>query len=632
MLMLVSRNYRASCALLTILCAGPWGTGCVQAQQVTQNITPPTGNASVATTVGVPTGQLTPQTMPLPAGGTAIIEIANISRFTLAGDARQDAQVRVVPVQGQTFNQAWNIKTMRTPGSPWLIQLVCDVAMPIKKGDVMLATFWLRGLETDTGEAFAALVFEEKNEPFTKSASYETSAGAQWQQYYVAFEAAGDYAPGEAAVNLRVGYGPQTIELGGVSLVNYGKEVKLEDLPASPTTYAGRSLDSAWRKAAQARIEKLRKADLKMRVTDRAGKAVEGVQVAVRMKKHTFAFGAAVSASALVPETPENAIYRAKVKELFNEVVLENDLKWRQWEENRERALQAVRWLKNNDIRLRGHTLVWPSWRKSPSQVKAFENDREGLRALIDNHIRDEVTATRGDIHDWDVLNEVYKNHDIVDILGELAMVEWFKTSRAHDNKPTLYINDYGILAGGGTDRAHQDAYEKTIRYLIDNGAPIGGIGFQGHFGSRLTPPEKLLQILDRFALLGKRLKVTEFDVLVRDEALQADYTRDFLTVLFSHPAVDGVVMWGFWEGRHYAPQAALWRKDWSLKPNGKVWTDLVLNQWHTRADGKTGARGEYTVRGFLGNYEISLTHGGKTKTVPMTLAADANELTVMMP
>ncbi len=75
------------------------------------------------------------------------------------------------------------------------------------------------------------------------------------------------------------------------------------------------------------------------------------------------------------------------------------------------------------------------------------------------------------------------------------------------------------------------------------------------------------------------------------DEALQADYTRDFLILAFSHPAVVGVQVWGFWEKTHWRPRAAMYRADWTEKPNGRAYRSLVLDQWRTRSDGDDRCR-----------------------------------------
>ena len=84
-------------------------------------------------------------------------------------------------------------------------------------------------------------------------------------------------------------------------------------------------------------------------------------------------------------------------------------------------------------------------------------------------------------------------------------------------------------------------------------------------------------------------VRMTEFDVWTRDEELQADFTRDFLILCFSHPSVTGVQHWVFWETCHWRPSAAMYRADWSEKPNAMVYKDLVLHRWRTNLAGATG-------------------------------------------
>jgi hypothetical protein len=52
-----------------------------------------------------------------------------------------------------------------------------------------------------------------------------------------------------------------------------------------------------------------------------------------------------------------------------------------------------------------------------------------------------------------------------------------------------------------------------------------------------------------------------------------------------------------------------------TLRPAGDVWRKLVFREWWTTEAGQTAANGEYTVRGFLINYEVEVRAGGKTKT-----------------
>ena len=571
-----------------------------------------------ANPVAVAANAATPPASLLPA------DTANA--FKISGARAADAKVLVVDADNSSFKRAIRAQTLAQPGEAYQIQLTAKNVAPIRKNDVLLATFWLRTIESPMDEAFVGFTFEQAVEPYKRSFGYETSAGKEWKRFDLPFRAAENYAPGEAVMNLRVGYAPQTVEIGGIALTNYGADFDLNSLPATKLTYKGAQPDAPWRKEAAARIEKIRKGDLNIVVRDATGKPIEGAEVIVKQTRQKFAFGSAVSAKALVSDDPADAKYREMVKTLFNRIVFENDLKWDKWKADRETPQRALKWLRDNNIEARGHVLVWPSWRHSPAELKALESEPAALRAAIEAHIADEAGMLRGQLHDWDVENEPYSNHDIIDVLGPQVQAQWFKRAHEADPNATLYLNDYGILAAGGKDAAHQKHFEDTIALLQKEGAPIGGIGIQGHFGSDLTPPARMIEILDRYAKFGLPIQVTEFDVQVPNEQLQADFTRDFLTAMFSHPSVNGVVMWGFWEGRHYAPGAALWRKDWSPKPNGQAWMDLVKKEWMTNVVAKTDGAGTLKTRAFLGDYQITVSANGKELVKQVSLE-NAGEL-----
>lgn len=74
------------------------------------------------------------------------------------------------------------------------------------------------------------------------------------------------------------------------------------------------------------------------------------------------------------------------------------------------------------------------------------------------------------------MINELTGNHDLMDIRGQEALVEWFKLAHQTDPGAALYSNESQILSGNKVD-----AFEKHLRFLLDHGAPVGGIGFQGH-------------------------------------------------------------------------------------------------------------------------------------------------------
>jgi len=237
----------------------------------------------------------------------------------------------------------------------------------------------------------------------------------------------------------------------------------------------------------------------------------------------------------------------------------------------------------------------------------------------------------RGLVRDWDVLNEPWSNHTLQDVLGEEAMADWFRAAKAADPEARLFINDFGILNKAGEHKVHQDHYEKTIQFLLEHNAPIDGIGMQAHFGWDLTPPVKLVSILDRFAKLGLPLRVSEFDINIDDEDLQADYLRDFYTAVFSHEAVEAIMMWGFWDGDHWKGNAPIYREDWTLKPSGEAWKNLVFDQWWTREEGKTDEDGVFSIRGFLGNYEITVETQSRKKVETCSLDRAGTRVAVIV-
>ena len=103
------------------------------------------------------------------------------------------------------------------------------------------------------------------------------------------------------------------------------------------------------------------------------------------------------------------------------------------------------------------------------------------------------------------------------------------------------------------------------------------------------------------------------------------EYLRDFLTIAFSHPAVKSFLFWGYWERNHWLEDAPMIRDDWSLKPSGEAFNDLVFREWWTTEQGQTDARGEVAFRGFLGDHEIAVTFGDAVVTQPVTLSKDTD-------
>ena len=126
---------------------------------------------------------------------------------------------------------------------------------------------------------------------------------------------------------------------------------------------------------------------------------------------------------------------------------------------------------------------------------------------------------------------------------------------------------------------------------------------------------DRILSQLDRFAKLGLKIRITEFDIDTLDEDLQADFTRDLYTAAFSHPSVIGVQNWGFWAKAHWRPRAAMFRDDWTPKPNALAYKQLIYADWWSEETKQSDADGMVSCSAFYGSYLIEI-EGGHTKTI----------------
>jgi len=570
-----------------------------------------------------------PAAAPLPEG-VSVLPPAGLFAFTVGGNAALGQATAVTLAAGGALNKALLLETLQAAGNPWDVQASVKIATPVGKDDVLLASFWMRAVSSraESGEAQSLFVFELAHDPWEKSTEYPISAGKAWRQIRVPFQAKNGYAAGDAQVIFRMGFQPQAFEVAGLTVVDYGGKVDLKDLPVTKVTYQGREAGAPWRKAAQERIEKYRMATLTVTVRGADGLPVAGAQVAVKQVRSAFGFGTAISGDYLFHgQQGSRDQYQAEVKRLFNLVVEENAFKWPplagDWgpDWGMPLALESAQWAKDNGLRFRGHVLFWPSWRNSPKGLAGEQDDKAALRADVLEHVRSTADTAKGLIDEWDVVNEPFDNHDITDILGPSILADAFRTARQADPGAKLCINDYAILSGGGGDTPHRDHYERTIQSLLRSGAPVQRLGMQGHFGWALTGMDDAWAILERYAKLGPSMAVTEYDINIDDLGLASDYTRDLLTLVYSHPKEEAFLMWGFWDGAHWNKNAPLYKADWTPKPALAAWEDLVLKAWRTQAQGLSGADGAYSVRGHKGDYEVTVTGpGGKSATQAVAL------------
>jgi endo-1,4-beta-xylanase len=84
---------------------------------------------------------------------------------------------------------------------------------------------------------------------------------------------------------------------------------------------------------------------------------------------------------------------------------------------------------------------------------------------------------------------------------------------------------------------------------LIALGAPVEGLGVQAHVSPTFDPESYYNNVLEKLAVAGLPIMLTEFDYSEPDVNLRADGLENFYRICFSHPNVIGIMQWGFWAG-----------------------------------------------------------------------------------
>jgi len=502
----------------------------------------------------------------------------------------------------------------------------------IKKDDVILARFAMRALyaKQESGEAFVSLFFQEIKGD--RLVNIQLGTGQEWKVFDVPFVAKHDMKAGESEITLTFGQFAQKVEITGLQVLNFGQKTTLAQLPTTRFTYAGREANAPWRVAALKRIDKVRTAPLIIQVNDTKGKPLKGVSVTAKLVNPEFLFGSEVDVKMINSNTPDGEKYRKTVTECFNAVTIGNGLKWGGWRniKGREETKKTVNWILSHGLKLRGHNLVWPGKQFTPSTFAKQTDYGPGFSDTITKHIEEIATYAKGKVYGWDVINEMMYEKDYFKVMPRTQAAEWFKQAKRIDPQATLFINEYSMLNGIASPK-NIKSFLDLIAELQGYGAPIDAIGVQGHVGRQPRNPEQVLTDLDLFLPIGLPVQITEFDVNTPDDELQADYTRDFLIACYSHPAVDGFTMWGFWESAHWKPDAALFRKDWTAKPNAAVWRDLVTKQWRTIITTQSNEKGIVTSRGHLGLYEITVTKGKKQVKSTYQLTKTSNYVIIKL-
>ena len=202
---------------------------------------------------------------------------AGIAAFKIQGENSKAAEGKTITVTGQPFADAMRFTMKEASSHEWAVQIQTPTTAAVSAGDAILATFWFRTETPQEGSVGETeFVFELGGSPYTKSVQYPVQGGPDWTRVQVRFNSVANYAPGQANMIFRLGYDPQTLDLGGVKVENFGKAIAMGGLPTSLTSDRRRAKAlAAASKDAQANTKPVAGGDLTFDVD--AGKVIRPI-------------------------------------------------------------------------------------------------------------------------------------------------------------------------------------------------------------------------------------------------------------------------------------------------------------------------------------------------------------------
>ncbi len=306
-------------------------------------------------------------------------------------------------------------------------------------------------------------------------------------------------------------------------------------------------------------------------------------------------------------------------------------------------TMAAAKWLQEKGVRVKGHPLCWHT--ACAPWLMQYDNG-EILRRQL-GRIRRDVTAYKGVVDMWDVINEVvimpvFDKYDnaitrICKEKGRISLVkDVFAAAKESNPDAVLLINDFNTSV----------SYEILLEGLLEAGVPISAIGIQSHQHQGYWGLEKLNDVLERFSRFGLPIHFTE-NTLISGEIMpahivdlndwqvdswpttpegeerQAREVAEMYSVLFSHPLVEAITSWDFNDGCWLKAPSGLVREDNSEKPAYYALRDLIHGTWETHESLVTDGEGCLVFSGFKGGYLLTSDTGSAALKLDADMSAE---------
>jgi len=382
-------------------------------------------------------------------------------------------------------------------------------------------------------------------------------------------------------------------------------------------------------------IRQHRMHDMRLRVTDAAGRPVAGVGVELRQVRHAFRFGGNCFMLDEAPDAAGNARYEALFERLFNLAVV--PLYWADLEPvdgrprfdvdsphvfRRPPVERVLAWCARTGIEPKAHPLVWqrfwPAWATGrPGEVR----DRLGRRIA-------EIAGRFGPrIGLWDVANEALDIAHYPDVLPDDVVAWAFEQARAHLPDPAALFYNETVHAAFEDYRREYTPLFLLLQNLLLREVRLDGIGVQFHFwasaeqaparAERLLNRTHLTRCLDLYGRLGRPIHISEISIPSwGDGDLQAELVRHLYRLWFSHPAVDGIIWWnlpdgGAETGKENDMGMGLVTPAYDPKPAYRALDELINRTWSSQVAQPSGADGGVAARVFDGDYDLTVSGRG---------------------
>lgn len=427
-----------------------------------------------------------------------------------------------------------------------------------------------------------------------------------------------------------------------------------------------------------------RKSMLNLTVYDSEGNPIPNAAVSLQMKKHAFKFGSQVrdrfysiseyefntltntqkqnllpnlGEFGQTPYTPswQDALnYRQAVVDNFNHVVPTTGMQWVALNNSGPTVPDAaIIQAQASGLTATGASVVWQRDRwPTPVEFRsaASPNANDFHTAMIADRLsasgvmgRFSDTGAGPTITDWKVLNEPLHETYYADTFVaagiyssvNAAQADYFIRANAVHPDATLSINDFNIFNAATDNPAI--AFRDMVNALLAAGAPIDRIGVQAHMSRTDVTKADMVRRINILAQTGLGIEISEFDT--RDDAAQLTSAQqqqmfqDVLEAAFESPAVDGFIMWGFWDPGHWRGNGPLFDANWNVKTEASPWFNLVMDQWMTDITVLTDLNGQWVAPDgvFSGLYDITVaTTGSSTVFNDYDLSSDGNFILVI--